>query len=440
MNAIKEKSLRLGLALSGGGYRAAVFHLGTLNKLNELNILTKVDVLSTISGGSIIGAAFCLHDGNYASFHEMMYDRLKTKNVITQVLRSFTLIKFYCYFFFFIVLAIYFLFYDHPWLFILDILLMFFIFFKYQFRLFPISIEIEKAYNKFFYNNKTLIDFKGKPLLAIGSSNLHTGRPFTFSKLKMSDSTYAYEYTPPIFFLQENFPVARAVMASSCVPFAFSPVKIDKSFYKNSMDCQRVHPQLVDGGVYDNQGLQKITQSKSMYECNTIIVSDAGGLFMADEKYPNVVSLAIRTMNLFMNRIKTAQIVQNIYRNVRGSEKPIAYVSLGWRIKNCIPGFVNNMISGHVIKEVLDGHGFDPLWIADPNRYRNDIETFLQGKTGYPKILQKDLTEDEYILASNAGTNLCPLSEECMKCLIRHAENFTELQVRLYCPALLKDI
>ncbi|MBP6024521.1 patatin-like phospholipase family protein, partial [Ferruginibacter sp.] len=50
---------RLGLALSGGGYRATAFHLGTLNKLHEMEILQQADVISTISGGSITGAYYC---------------------------------------------------------------------------------------------------------------------------------------------------------------------------------------------------------------------------------------------------------------------------------------------------------------------------------------------------------------------------------------------
>jgi hypothetical protein len=44
------------LALSGGGFRASIFHLGVLKRLAELGWLKHVDVLSTVSGGSIIGA------------------------------------------------------------------------------------------------------------------------------------------------------------------------------------------------------------------------------------------------------------------------------------------------------------------------------------------------------------------------------------------------
>ena len=47
---------RVGLSLSGGGYRATIYHLGTFRKLKEMDILDKVDVISTISGGAISGA------------------------------------------------------------------------------------------------------------------------------------------------------------------------------------------------------------------------------------------------------------------------------------------------------------------------------------------------------------------------------------------------
>ncbi|HEY2354540.1 MAG TPA: patatin-like phospholipase family protein [Gaiellaceae bacterium] len=52
---------RLGLALSGGGHRAAFFHIGVLAALAELGLLRQVRVLSTVSGGSLIGALYYLH-------------------------------------------------------------------------------------------------------------------------------------------------------------------------------------------------------------------------------------------------------------------------------------------------------------------------------------------------------------------------------------------
>src|SRR6516165_8769237 len=46
----------IALCLSGGGFRAALFHLGALRRLNELGILSKVDTIASVSGGSILAA------------------------------------------------------------------------------------------------------------------------------------------------------------------------------------------------------------------------------------------------------------------------------------------------------------------------------------------------------------------------------------------------
>src|SRR6266446_1918912 len=51
---------RISIALSGGGFRASIFHLGVMKRLAELNLLRYTDVLSTVSGGSIIGAFLAL--------------------------------------------------------------------------------------------------------------------------------------------------------------------------------------------------------------------------------------------------------------------------------------------------------------------------------------------------------------------------------------------
>src|SRR6266446_6176481 len=52
---------RIGLCLSGGGYRAMLFHLGTLWRLNEAAYLGKLDRISSVSGGSITAGVLGLH-------------------------------------------------------------------------------------------------------------------------------------------------------------------------------------------------------------------------------------------------------------------------------------------------------------------------------------------------------------------------------------------
>ena len=46
--------IEIGLALSGGGYRAMLFNLGSLWRLNELGWLRKIDMITSVSGGSIL--------------------------------------------------------------------------------------------------------------------------------------------------------------------------------------------------------------------------------------------------------------------------------------------------------------------------------------------------------------------------------------------------
>ena len=60
---VRAKEKRLGLALSGGGFRAAAFHLGVFRKLHELGLLWKLDLITCVSGGSIAGAFLASHWG-----------------------------------------------------------------------------------------------------------------------------------------------------------------------------------------------------------------------------------------------------------------------------------------------------------------------------------------------------------------------------------------
>jgi NTE family protein len=59
---------KIGIALSGGGSRAMAFHLGCLRTLHRLGILERTRVLSTVSGGSVIGAMYAVHDGTFEEF------------------------------------------------------------------------------------------------------------------------------------------------------------------------------------------------------------------------------------------------------------------------------------------------------------------------------------------------------------------------------------
>ncbi len=57
----EEERKGVALCLSGGGYRAALFHLGALRRLNELGVLTSIDTISSVSGGSVAAAFIAAH-------------------------------------------------------------------------------------------------------------------------------------------------------------------------------------------------------------------------------------------------------------------------------------------------------------------------------------------------------------------------------------------
>ncbi len=82
---------RIGLALSGGGYRAAGFHLGVLRLLERVRLLDDVVAISTVSGGTIFGAAWVksLLDGeSFAGFARDFSAFLRRTNVIRDALQK----------------------------------------------------------------------------------------------------------------------------------------------------------------------------------------------------------------------------------------------------------------------------------------------------------------------------------------------------------------
>lgn len=426
---------KIGLALSGGGYRAAVYHLGALRTLKDLGVLEHVDRLSTISGGSITGAAYCLHSGNFDEFEKKMLTILTTKNVIRFILTSWIFIRLALLALLILGIAVYLQFTEYA-IISIPIIVAFVVFLiRYQFILFPVSRIIEKAYDKYFFVGATLSQLCDMPELVIGSTNLQTARPFTFSKRKMADSTYEHLETP-VLFEGAKFPVTRAVMASSCVPFAFTPITIDKAFFKCPEQYDTIDPKLVDGGVYDNQGAHKLTQKQSSYKCDYVIVSDAGDKLPFKKSYTNTFTLLIRTVDLFMARIKHFQMIANLYSK---SKISTSFQSIGWNLDSCIKGFYNNLEDGNIERELYDFHELNPIWYDDPKSYQSEIVEHLKARCNFAQIKEKELTEEQLVDIRNVGTNLTPIKPERAKNLMTHASLITELQIRLYCPQIITN-
>jgi len=70
-------NVRIGLALSGGGSRAAAFHLGCLRALHDFNLLDRVEVVSAISGGALLAATWAYGPPQFTDFDALATDLLR---------------------------------------------------------------------------------------------------------------------------------------------------------------------------------------------------------------------------------------------------------------------------------------------------------------------------------------------------------------------------
>lgn len=80
---------RLALSLSGGGVRAVGFHLGTMSMLARLGLLEKVQILSSVSGGSMPGIGYSLTQAlgrSFQDFFDDFYEFLPQLNIIEEMM------------------------------------------------------------------------------------------------------------------------------------------------------------------------------------------------------------------------------------------------------------------------------------------------------------------------------------------------------------------
>ena len=413
---------RIGLAFSGGGYRAAAYHIGTLRALQKLGVLDKVDVVSSVSGGSIIAAYYALHDGDYKSFEETFSKKIR-KGVSQLALINLIVI---------IALLVLAFCYGGSWGW-LFLLLLWFIWYK----VLPVSFLIAKQYDWLFFHGKKLKDFKPCPVVTINATDYPTVSQFTFSRERM----YNYYYGVDAFY-HEQFPVSKAVMASSCVPFAFCPIRIPQTFRTSVMKGKKL-PMLLDGGLYDNQGTHVLTDKMSPYKCSYIIVSDAGNGEVSNKWVFNPLITLKRTSEVFMQRIKKIQIQQNLFMKAH-PDKRFAYALLEWDVnERMLKGFIENLKHDNIYPEVVAAHQITPEEIA---QLKNSDTSAAAGDRIMAQlkrnILWDDLTslkpsEEEHKKAYAIGTWLFGLSKENIELLSKEAEWKVMMQVRLYLPMLL---
>lgn len=336
---IMKARKKLGLAFSGGGFRASLFHIGVLASLAEHDILKEVEVLSCVSGGSIIGAYYYLHLKEL--FEDKTDDQIDFKDYVEIVskiekdffaevgknlrVKSLSSLR-------------------QNWAMLKD---------QYS-----ISDRMAELYHIHFYErfmkkfnkdgdkllsmSELIINPKGEadtvsirdfnmkrvnkiPMLILNATTLNTGRNWQFTAVDMGERDpseklagssghnahapdrpgafdtvellRSFRFDDPGKKIPEKykkFPLGVAVASSACVPGLFTPLALTK-LYENFT------PQLVDGGVFDNQGISPIIYE----ECTDVIVSDASGqMRFFDEPRTDAVGVTKRANSALMNRIR----------------------------------------------------------------------------------------------------------------------------------------
>lgn len=335
---------KVGLALSGGGFRASFYHLGVLARLAESDMLRHIEVLSCVSGGSIVGAMWWLMLRQRLQQPQPM-QRIDYVNLIEALINDFST-----------GVA------SNPrkqaqsllgtaWGFVIGA----------HGALNP--VKMAEVLDKVFYRPLTRNEFGDQtvqmhqllvkpadhqkvcggdpepfnptrhnwlrphkmPALVLNATTVNTGHAWQFTNSWMGESPWAmHEATDSVQRLEWDLydarsgwtvDLAKAVAASACVPGVFEPVTLGSHYGSD------INVQLVDGGVFDNQG----TASLVAMNCNVLLVSDACGqlLFEPQPQELNLTNYGKRTMDAIMERVRGASMSDLAARRLSGQVRSL---------------------------------------------------------------------------------------------------------------------
>jgi len=270
----------MALALSGGGFRATLFTLGSLWRLNEFGLLPRINRITSVSGGSITSAYLAMR------WNELEFNKNSgvAENFISLVALP---LQQFCSKSLDIMAGIYGL-------------------------LSPFSTvgdQIAKRYAKRLYGTKTLQDIPtaGKhPEFLFYATSLQTGASVRFTKAFIADYKVGLIPNP-------RLSLAKVVGASSAFPPFFSPVIItyDPEAWQETRGAilyedvdLRKKMVLGDGGIYDNMGLEAVWDDNF----KTVFVCDAGAPFKIIKK---------QRRNWFLQSLRVSAIITEQTRALR---------------------------------------------------------------------------------------------------------------------------
>lgn len=262
------ESKRIGIALSGGGVRAAAFHAGVLLWMAERRKLETIRHVSSVSGGSLF-AGLVFHLSGYKWPSSESY-ATKVYPTIRSVLTSSSLQT----------NALFRLLYPCNWRFLLS-------------RANVVAQSIQHAWGI----NAPLSSLPDQPVWTINGTTAENGRRFRFKGTRLGDYELGYANAP-------DFQLADAMAISAAFPGGIGPLKVvanrfeweKRKSWDSSMTPEKVEPtfrliHIYDGGVYDNLGMeplfdvgtQAIKTETGSPLIDFVMVSDAGSAFGRQE-------------------------------------------------------------------------------------------------------------------------------------------------------------
>ena len=275
---------RLGLALSGGGLRATLFHLGVVRFLRDAGLLGEVTHIVSVSGGSILGAHLALnwarYNGSAAEFEaaaSKIIDFVQS-DARNQIARRM------------------------PFLVPIRLLRRFAI--RGPSRTVTPTGLLEKLYAKHLYGDARVHQLPESPELHLLTTNMSEGGlcSFTRAGLIMQHRTSGgikVEILPA-----RLTPIALAVTASSAFPGFFPPALItadDIGLSEGEFPAQT----FTDGGVYDNLGVRVFDLLEHLDPAlDQIVVSDVGKPFSIVRSHSlGMIGRSMRASDILWDRV-----------------------------------------------------------------------------------------------------------------------------------------
>jgi len=314
---------KVGLGLSGGGFRASLFHIGVLARLAESDMLRHVEVISCVSGGSILGAHYylelrkLLQSKGDADITQQDYIDLVArveKDFLTGVQKNLR------------TKGITSLRYNLKAAFSRHYTITDYMGKLYDTQLYSRVQDGENRRPRYlsglyiqppdeqpgFYPRQDNWKRRNKvPMLVLNATALNTGHTWQFTASWMGEPPVGadaevdrnfrlrrvYYDAPELPAKYHKFPLGRAVAASSCVPGLFEPVELD-GLYPD------ITVRLVDGGVHDNQGTSSLLEEN----CAVILVSDASGQMVSETRPKSgTLDVPLRSNSILQARVREAQ-------------------------------------------------------------------------------------------------------------------------------------